>query len=151
MARASLPAAFDPSESGGGVFKTFSLLDIQAGVSVFGSSMAGKHMDSGTLARLQTRTRRVKALVRCAFVLFAVSLGFVVVAMAVPQYRILKEIELKVADAEERKQAALAERDHRRIELQALREDPAFLEIHARDRLDMCREGERVLRFRRDP
>jgi hypothetical protein len=42
----------------------------------------------------------------------------------------------------------VAQRDHRNIELRALREDPMFLEIHARDRLDYCREGERVLRFK---
>ena len=107
-------------------------------------------MDAGTFARLEYRTRLVKALVRCAFVLFCLSLGFVVVAMAMPQLRILKKLEAKVAEAREREKLALAERDHRRIELQALREDPAFLEIHARDRLDMCREGERVLRFKRE-
>jgi cell division protein FtsB len=112
--------------------------------------MAGKHMDAGILARLEARTRLVKALVRCAFVLFCVSLGFVVVAMAVPQQRLLKKLEAKVAEAKEREKLALADRDHRRIELQALREDPAYLEIHARDRLNMCREGERILRFKRD-
>jgi len=107
-------------------------------------------MEAGILSRLEARTRCVKALVRCAFVLFSVSLGFVVIAMAVPQYRILQNLEAKVAEAAEREKVALAERDHRRIELQALREDPAFLEIHARDRLDMCREGEKVLRFKRE-
>lgn len=107
-------------------------------------------MDAGILARLEARTRFVKALVRCAFVLFCVSLGFVVVAMAVPQHRLLKKLEAKVAEAKEREKVALADRDHRRIELQALREDPAYLEIHARDRLNMCREGERILRFKRD-
>ena len=107
-------------------------------------------MDAGILARLEARTRLVKALVRCAFVLFCVSLGFVVVAMAVPQHSLLKKLEAKVAEAKEREKVALADRDHRRIELQALREDPAYLEIHARDRLNMCREGERILRFKRD-
>lgn len=112
--------------------------------------MVGKHMDAGILARLEARTRVVKALVRCAFVLFCVSLGFVVVAMAVPQQRLLKKLEAKVIEAKEREKVALADREHRRIELQALREDPAYLEIHARDRLNMCREGERILRFKRD-
>ena len=112
--------------------------------------MVGKHMDAGILARLEARTRVVKALVRCAFVLFCVSLGFVVVAMAVPQQRLLKKLEAKVVEAKEREKVALADREHRRIELQALREDPAYLEIHARDRLNMCREGERILRFKRD-
>jgi cell division protein FtsB len=44
----------------------------------------------------------------------------------------------------------MEERDCRNIELRALRQDRAFLEIQARDRLDYFREGERVLRFRRD-
>ena len=112
--------------------------------------MAVKHMDAGILSRLEARTRFVKALVRCAFVLFCVSLGFVVVATAVPQHKLLKKIEVKVAEAKERERVALAERDHRRIELEALREDPMFLELHARDRLDMCRDGEKVLRFKRE-
>jgi cell division protein FtsB len=112
--------------------------------------MAGKHIDAGTLSRLEARTRCAKALARCAFVLFCLSLGFVVVAMAVPQMRILKKLEAKVADAKERHLAAKAESDYCRIELQALRDDTAFLEIHARDRLDLCREGEKVLRFKRD-
>jgi len=88
--------------------------------------MVGKHMDAGILARLEARTRVVKALVRCAFVLFCVSLGFVVVAMAVPQQRLLKKLEAKVVEAKEREKVALADREHRRIELQALREDPAL-------------------------
>ena len=112
--------------------------------------MAGKHMEAGNLARLEARTRIVKALVRCAFVLFCVSLGFVVVAMAVPQLRLLKKLEARLEEVKKRERVALAESDHRRIELQALREDPAFLELHARDRLDMCRDGERVLRFKRE-
>jgi hypothetical protein len=79
-----------------------------------------------------------------------VSLGFVVVATAFPQRRTLEKLESKRKLAQERERMVVAERDHRRIELRALREDPAYLEIHARDRLDYCREGERVLRFRRD-
>lgn len=108
-------------------------------------------MDAGILARLEARTRIVKALVRCAFVLFCVSLGFVVLAMAVPQNKSLQRLEAKLAETKEREKLALAERDHRRIELQALREDPAYLEVHARDRLGMYREGEKVLRFKREP
>jgi cell division protein FtsB len=78
------------------------------------------------------------------------SLGFVVVATAFPQRQTLDKLEAKLALIQEREQEVLAERDHRNIELRALREDPAFLELHARDRLDYCREGERVLRFKRD-
>jgi len=84
------------------------------------------------------------------FIAFGVALGFVVVATAVPQRRELVKLEERLELAREREEAVIAERDQRQVELKALREDPSYLEIHARDRLDYCREGERVLRFRRD-
>jgi hypothetical protein len=74
----------------------------------------------------------------------------VVVATAIPQKRALEKLETKLKLAKERERMVIAERDHRRIELRALREDPSFLELQARDRLDYSREGERVLRFKRD-
>jgi hypothetical protein len=60
----------------------------------------------------------------------------------------LDKLEAKLALVKERQREVVAQRDHRNIELRALREDPMFLEIHARDRLDYYREGERVLRFK---
>ena len=84
---------------------------------------------------------------RMVFVAFGVALGFVVLATAVPQRRELEKLEARLEQAKDRERTVNAQRDQRRIELRALREDPAFLEIHARDRLDYCREGERVLRF----
>lgn len=87
---------------------------------------------------------------RVVFIAFGVALGFVVLATAVPQKRELGKLEGRLILAQERERLANAQREQRRIELRALREDPAYLEIHARDRLDYCRDGERVLRFRRD-
>ena len=49
--------------------------------------------------------------------------------------------------AKEREEKVLADREYHQIEHRALREDPEFLEIHARDRLDYYRAGERVLKF----
>lgn len=112
--------------------------------------MAVKHIEAGKLSRLEAQTRFVKAAVRIFAVLFCTSLGFVVVATAVPQRNELRRLEEKVAEARERERVAMDEKEHRRIELQALREDPAYLELHARDRLDMYREGEKVLRFKRE-
>lgn len=84
------------------------------------------------------------------FAAFGVALGFVVLATAVPQRRELDKLEARLEQAKDRERSANAQREQRNIELRALREDPAFLEIHARDRLDYCREGERVLRYQRD-
>jgi CRISPR/Cas system-associated protein Cas10 (large subunit of type III CRISPR-Cas system) len=112
--------------------------------------MARKRMEAAKLTRLEARTRAIQGAGKLALMAFCLSLGFVVVATAFPQRRTLEKLEAKLELAKERQRDVLAERDHRGIELRALREDPAFLEIHARDRLDYCREGERVLRFRRD-
>lgn len=107
-------------------------------------------MEAVVLTRLEARTRVIRGAGRIVFIAFCVSMGFVVVATAVPQWRELGKMEAKLREAEEREQIVNTEREHRSIELKALREDPTYLEIHARDRLDYSREGERVLRFRRD-
>lgn len=101
------------------------------------------------MTRLEARTRAIRGATKLALIACCLSLGFVVVATAFPQRRTLEKLEAKLALVKEREIEVLAKRDHRNIELRALREDPAFLEIHARDRLDYCREGERVLRFKR--
>ena len=110
--------------------------------------MARKRMEAAKLTRLEARTRVIRGAGRILFIVFGVALGFVVVATAIPQRRELEKLEDRLKLAQERESVVSAARDHRRIELRALREDSAYLEVHARDRLDYCREGERVLRFR---
>ena len=102
------------------------------------------------LTRLEARTRVLQGASRVGFVMFCMAVGFVVVATAFPQRRELDKLEAKLNDAREREAAVLADREYHFIEHRALREDPAFLEIHARDRLDYYQEGERVLKFKRE-
>ncbi|MDP3851591.1 MAG: septum formation initiator family protein [Luteolibacter sp.] len=113
--------------------------------------MARKRMEAAKLTRLEARTRVIRGAGRLLFIVFGVALGFVVVATAVPQRRELEKLESRLKLAEDREREVNAERDHRSTELRALREDPAYLEVHARDRLDYCGEGERILRLRRKP
>lgn len=107
-------------------------------------------MEAAKLTRLEARTRVIQGAGKLALLACCLSLGFVVVATAFPQRRALEKLEAKLKLAQQSERQVVAERDHRHVELRALREDPAFLEIQARDRLDYFREGERVLRFRRD-
>lgn len=110
--------------------------------------MAKKRMEAAKFTRLEARTRVIQGAGRVAMLACALSLGFVVVATAFPQRREVLKLESKLKLAKERERLVMAERDHRTIELRALREDPSYLEIHARDRLDYSREGEKVLRFK---
>lgn len=114
-------------------------------------SKVAKRKHAGVkLTRLEARTRVIQGASRVGFVMFCMAIGFVVVATAVPQRRELDKLEVKLKAAKEREQAVLADREYHNIEHRALREDPAFLEIHARDRLDYYRVGERVLKFKRE-
>ena len=100
------------------------------------------------MTRLEARTRVIRGAGRIVFVVFCMAIGFVVVATAFPQRRELERLEVKLKLAKEREAGIVADREYHQIEYRALREDPAFLEIHARDRLGYYREGERILRFR---
>lgn len=103
----------------------------------------------GKVTRLEARTRALRAVNRVVFAVFALSAGFVVVAAALPQKRHVELAEQKVSEAKQREAAAVAEKEDRAAEYRALKEDPAYLELQARDRLDFFREGERVLRIKR--
>ena len=102
------------------------------------------------MTRLEARTRVIRGAGRLAFVGFCMAIGFVVVATAFPQRRELEKREAKLKLAQIQEASVLAEKEYHQVEYRALREDPAFLEIHARDRLDYYREGERVLKFRNE-
>jgi len=102
------------------------------------------------LTRLEARTRVIEGAGRLAFILFCLSIGFVVVATAFPQKRKLEDQLAKLEAMKEKEREALAEREYFAVEHRALREDPEFLEIHARDRLGYYRAGERVLKFKRE-
>ena len=109
--------------------------------------MARRSLAIESVRRLEVRTRAFQRAGHAVFWVLCMAVGFVVVATAVPQKRRVEELEEKLAQANVREQDMLAERESYEIEHRALREDPAFLEIHARDRLNVYREGERVLRF----
>ena len=112
--------------------------------------MSIKRMNVEGLQRLESRVRLIDGMRRLVFVAFCGSIGFLVMATAIPQKKELGKLELKLAASKLNERRVLGEQEHRHIELRALREDPSYLEIHARDRLDYCSEGERIFRFRRD-
>ena len=111
--------------------------------------MTRRTLEIEKVRRLEARTRVIQRAGHAVFVVVCMAVGFVVVATAVPQKRRLVELEFKLEKAKEREQQVLSERESNEIEHRALREDPAFLEVHARDRLNYYREGERVLKFRK--
>lgn len=109
--------------------------------------MSKKRFTAKQLARIETRIRLVQAVNRMLYVCMAVAFGLMITAFAVPQKKEYEKLQAKLNATREREAETLARKDHKRIELQALREDPVYLEVQARDRLNYYHEGERVLRF----
>ena len=100
--------------------------------------------------RLECRKAVLWGFVRLALAALGLAVGYLVLAMSVPQQQRLAALETKLANAKEREREATSKKARAEIEFRALQEDQEFLETQARDRLDYYREGERVLRFRRD-
>jgi cell division protein FtsB len=102
------------------------------------------------LARLESRVRFIKGTNRLLYLCTAISFGFLVIASAYPYKRENDKLQSKLQSTLNREQDTLDIKEHREIELHALREDQAYLEVHARDRLNYYRDGEKVLRFGRE-
>ena len=71
------------------------------------------------------------------------------VLSAVPERRKLAIKNQELGEVLAREAEIRAEKEACEVQLHALREDPRFLEAMARDRLDYCMPGERVLRIQR--
>ena len=109
--------------------------------------MARKQFTAEKIARVEGATRFIKGTNGLLCVALAVAFGLFIAATAIPQKRKLERLQTKLRMMEEREQATIDRKEHSEIKLHALREDSAYLEVQARDRLNYYREGERVLRF----
>lgn len=98
---------------------------------------------------MHVRTERIRTANRWIFVLLLVVACTGVFASALPQWRKLEAMQAQLERTRQREVAVMEERDVLVIEQRALREDPGFLELRARDRLDYYRDGERVYRIDR--
>ncbi len=113
--------------------------------------MARRRIEGLKMSRLEARVRAIRGASRLALILFCAALGSLVVATAFPQRKELDRLTKLLDEAKMREAEVLAEREHREIEFRALQTDPTFQEMHARDRLDYCLPGERVIKLHRDP
>jgi cell division protein FtsB len=102
------------------------------------------------VTRLQAQTRVIRIFNGLILCLFGLSLGLVAVATALPQKRKLDEKEMEYAQVLARESEVLALKEDKAAAYEALREDPEYLEIHARDRLPLHKDGESIYRIERN-
>ncbi len=112
--------------------------------------MARKQYTAKKLASVEASTRLIRGINRILCFCVAIAFGLLIAATAAPQKSEYDKLQAKLRQTQAREEAALARKEHKDIQLRALREDTAYLEIQARDRLNYYRPGERVLRFGRD-
>ena len=94
--------------------------------------------------REATVWQRLNSILR---VLLAVAVLLVIVSLFLPlsKKRAQSQVEIDRLQAQVNDQKTLLARQTREVNL--LKTDPAYLEIMARDRLDLMKEGETVFRF----
>jgi cell division protein FtsB len=72
-----------------------------------------------------------------------------IAALSVPQVRKLQQLKDELVRTEARERHVLALKAQTKAELRALQSDPAYMELVARDRLNLYQTGERIFRIRR--
>ena len=98
---------------------------------------------------MQARLRYIHAATLVSFAVFCLLAATLVFVNAIPEQKKLAELEAQLDAVKDSEQKILAEKEYRDNELRSLREDREYLELRARDRLDLYRAGEKVLRIRR--
>ncbi len=104
------------------------------------------HPASSKITRLRAQTRAIHWVNGVVLCLFGLSLGALAVASALPQKRQLEEKRLELARIEEKEREVIAVKEDSRASYEALREDPEYLEMHARDRLNLHLPDEKIYR-----
>jgi len=102
------------------------------------------------MKRLEAQTRVICTFNRIVFGVLALVLAMAVVASALPQKRRLQELEDKLFRTLSEENKIKSELEYRETEHQALKEDPAFLELKARDRLNLRGQDEKIFRLKRE-
>lgn len=100
--------------------------------------------------KLCVRTKRMQQLNMVVFYLLVLLVCSITVVTAYPQLKQLARMEDELGDVMKHEQRAKDRQDQQFREYKALEQDPEFLEIIARDRLDLYRQGETIFRFSRD-
>jgi cell division protein FtsB len=112
--------------------------------------LAAPHPSASKLSRLRAQTKVIRWLNGLLLCAFGLSVGGLVVASALPQKRQLEDKRAELARVEEARRRVQAEKEDAKAAQEALLSDPEYLELHARDRLNLRGPGEKVYRIERD-
>ena len=106
----------------------------------------GKH---GNFNRMRARTERMNTGVRLAFCGLVLTASAAFLVSALKPYRELNVLRSNLVEVEVQEAAVIDRKDAKERELSAIEEDPAYLELIARDRLNYHKPGEHIFRIER--
>ncbi|MBK1790365.1 FtsB family cell division protein [Persicirhabdus sediminis] len=107
------------------------------------------YASAGEFNRIQKRTAQMQAGVRLAVCLLVLVFCSAVFASAIPHYLKLQEMETELAEQKEREEVSMEKLDRIERMSRGIDEDPAYMELKGRDRLNLYKEGEKIFRFER--
>ncbi|MGE9270832.1 MAG: FtsB family cell division protein [Verrucomicrobiales bacterium] len=108
-----------------------------------------KKRSRSKITRLRAQTKAIRWVNAFVLCLFAVSVGALAVASALPQMRKLDEKEKELEKILAIEAEVIDEKEDARASYEGLRSDPELLELHAIDRLNVYRPGESIYRMER--
>lgn len=104
---------------------------------------------SSRVTRLRAQTRAIRTMNGVLMCCCGLALGSLMVATALPQRQQLADKQAALERVLEKEREVLAEKEDKQAGYEALRHDREYLELHARDRLNLHREGEKIYRIER--
>ena len=101
------------------------------------------------ITHLRAQTRALRVANGVALCLFGLAVGSLAVVLALPQKQQLEAKQRELDEVLAKEQAVLRVKEDVQARHEALRHDPEYLELHARDRLNLHQRGEVIYRIER--
>lgn len=111
--------------------------------------MAAKKHTRKNVRRLKAQTTFIRATNGFLITVILLVIGLIFCLSYLPQKHAYEKKLGELAEAREREEQADSQLDYLRVKLEAIKSDPAYLEIQARDRLQVYRPGETIFRIER--
>lgn len=108
-----------------------------------------RHPSALKISRLCAQTRVIRGINGLLLCLFGLSVGALAVASALPQMRQLEEKRRELAAIEGERRRVEARKEDKLATYEALLNDPEYLEIIGRVRLNLRKAGEKIYRIER--
>lgn len=109
--------------------------------------MADKKHTRKNIRRLKAQTTFIRTANGILITVILLGLGLIFCLSYLPQKNAYGKKLGELAEAQEREEQAESQLDYLRVKLEAIKNDPAYLEIQARDRLQVYRPGETIFRI----